>query len=334
VDDRSIVDDGVIVDDRGTTDVTDIAGLGPVVVAVLTYKRPKDLAELLPVLTAQVAALPGEVEVLVVDNDPAAGAEGLVADLALPATRYVHEPRPGIAAARNRALTEAAHAAALVFIDDDERPSDRWLVSMLEMFAAERCAAVVGPVVSEYEVQPEPWITEGRFFDRRRLATGTAVRAAATNNLLLDMRVVRELGLQFDEKFGLTGGSDTLFTRRLGENGRRMLWCDEALVVDVVPAHRLTRRWVLQKAFRSGNSWSRTSLELAGSAAERLGLRVALTARALPRLAGGAARLLAGVVTRRIGWRARGLRTIARGAGMASGALGYVYTEYRRPAAG
>ena len=83
------------------------------------------------------------------------------------------------------------------------------------------------------------------------------MEVAATNNLLLDLGRIRALGLEFDERFGLSGGSDTLFTRPLVARGGRMVWCDEAMVVDNVPAGRLTRDWVLRRALRSGNSASR-----------------------------------------------------------------------------
>lgn len=319
-----------------TTDPTrqrDRVATRAVTVAVLTYRRPDDLAAVLPRLLEQ---LPSTGEVLVVDNDPDGGGRPTVeaADGGGPLVdgrlRYVHEPVPGIAAARNRALAEST-ADVLVFIDDDERPSPGWLGALLEVHARERCAAVVGPVVSEYEVEPDPWIRDGGFFERRRPATGAVVAAAATNNLLLDMAVVRRLALTFDERFGLTGGSDTLFTRQLSRAGERIVWCAEAPVVDVVPRTRLTRRWVLQKALRSGNSWSRTSLELAESPAERLLLRSRLAGRGLVRVAGGSARAVVGTVGRSRSHQARGARTLARGLGLVAGAFGGTYTEYRRP---
>ncbi|GIG38658.1 glycosyltransferase family 2 protein [Cellulomonas phragmiteti] len=298
-----------------------------VTVAVLTYRRPADLTSVLPLLRDQ---LPAEgAEVLVVDNDPDGGARPLVEGVGDARVRYVHEPVPGIAAARNRAL-ETSTADVLVFIDDDERPSPAWLASLLAVHEREGCAAVVGPVVSEYEIEPDPWIRDGGFFERRRPSTGTVVEAAATNNLLLDMAVVRRLALRFDARYGLTGGSDTLFTRALTAAGERIVWCAEAPVVDVVPRSRLTRRWVLQKALRSGNSWSRTSLELAGSVPDAVVVRFGLLGRGLLRIAGGAARLLLGVVLRDRRHEARGARVLARGIGLTSGACGWTYTEYRR----
>ncbi|MET1052791.1 MAG: glycosyltransferase [Mycetocola sp.] len=301
-----------------------------ITVGVLTYRRPDDLAALLPTLVEQARGSSASVEVVVVDNDPEAGAAGLVTGYAPGIVRYVHEPTPGIAAARNRTLDEAASSDLLVFIDDDERPVPGWLDLMVGTWEVDRPAAVVGPVISEFSEEPGEWIRDGGFFTRRRLMTGTAVTVAATNNLLLDLAVVRRLGLRFDEGFGLSGGSDTLFTRALAASGERMVWCDEAIVFDVVPVGRLTRDWVLQRYYRSGNSWSRTSVVLTRSRPHRLATRMKLTAAGAVRVLGGTLTWLWGAAARSTAKHAGGLRTLNRGMGMVSGAWGHVYSEYRR----
>ena len=299
-------------------------------VGVLTYRRPDDLAALLPALVEQAGRCAVPVNVVVVDNDPDAGASGLVSGYDSDVVRYVHEPTPGIAAARNRMLDEAASADLLLFIDDDERPVPGWLDLMLATWQAHRPAAVVGPVISEFSEEPGPWILGGGFFTRRRLPTGTAVTVAATNNLLLDLREVRRLALRFDTDFGLSGGSDTLFTRALAASGARLVWCDDAIVYDVVPAARLTRAWVLQRYYRSGNSWSRTSVVLTRSRFDRLLTRIRLTVSGAVRILGGTVTWLWGAAARSTAKHAGGLRTLNRGMGMVSGAWGHVYSEYRR----
>ena len=86
------------------------AGPAPtVVVAVLTYRRPDDLAAALPALVEQARAYGDRASVLAVDNDPDGGAAEAVA-AADAGVRYVHEPTPGIAAARNAALDAAVEA--------------------------------------------------------------------------------------------------------------------------------------------------------------------------------------------------------------------------------
>lgn len=301
-----------------------------VVIAILTYRRPDDLRVALPAFVAQAEQVEADVRLLVVDNDPEGSAAEYVTGFADSRLRYVNERRPGIAAARNRALDEASQADLLIFVDDDERPSEGWLGAMLQAHADFRATCVVGPVVSDFAAELEPWVAAGRFFDRRRMATGTLVTVAATNNLLLDMVQVRRDGVRFDEAFGLSGGSDTLFTRSLVRHGARMVWCDEAVVVDMVPTERLTRRWVLHRARRIGNSTSRVAVVLAGSAPRRLGIRILFVARGGARILGGSVRRCVGVLTRSAEHDARGLRTVERGIGMVSGALGTVVYEYRR----
>jgi cellulose synthase/poly-beta-1,6-N-acetylglucosamine synthase-like glycosyltransferase len=303
-------------------------------VAMLTYRRPNDLPEAVRAVVGQLDELDGDASLLVVDNDPDASAIRTAAEYDSARVRFVHEPEPGIPAGRNRALDESGDADALVFIDDDERPQPGWLRELVATWARTGAAAVAGPVISTFPTEPEPWIAQGRFFERRRPPTGTEITVAATNNLLLDLHQMRAFGLCFDRALGMTGSDDTMLTRQIHRHGGRMVWCDEARVVDVVPPSRLNRRWVLQKAFRTGNSWSLVALKLEERPLARLGQRLRLTSQGLVRIAGGTAGFVVGVVTRSIGTRARGVRTLVRGTGMTTGAWGYSYAEYGRPREG
>src|SRR3712207_5378192 len=91
-----------------------------VTVAIPTYRRPDRLRRLVPLVLDQAREGSADgrylVDVLVVDNDPEGS--GAAAASGHP-VRYVAEPTPGIAAARNRAIDEAAGSRLLAFIDDD-----------------------------------------------------------------------------------------------------------------------------------------------------------------------------------------------------------------------
>lgn len=308
-----------------------------VTVAVLTFQRNDELRELLPQLLGQLQEQTADdavTDVLVVDNDPAAAARGTVDALADPRIRYVCEPAPGIAAARNRALDECADRDILVFIDDDERPTDHWLRRLLDTRADFNAGAVAGPVRSEFDGPVDPWIEAGAFFGRRHrthVTTGTPISVAATNNLLLDLREVRRLKVRFPLDVGMAGGEDNLFTRALVRRGARMVWCAEALVTEAVPAERATRRWVLLRSLSSGNVLARVLVRTtpAGIAATRL--RASLLFGGGLRIFGGAARCLLGYMTGSLTHRARGLRTAVRGMGILLGASGYSYQAYKRP---
>ncbi|EGD40563.1 glycosyl transferase, group 2 family [Nocardioidaceae bacterium Broad-1] len=297
-------------------------------VCMLTYRRPEGLAEAVGMLRTQLDLVP-DARLLVIDNDEQPSAASAVAEAAAGDVRvvYVHEPAPGIAAARNRALDEAGPEAVVVFIDDDEQPSEKWLPTLLACWEETGAAAVVGPVVSHFDGPLDPWIEAGGFFRRLRHPTGTVVTTAATNNLLLDMTQVGRL--RFDLRFGLSGGSDTVFTRTLSAAGGRIVWCDEAPVHDLVPADRATREWVRARASRIGNSDSRVQVHLAPSGRRPLA-RLRATARGLVRVLGGSARLVLGRLTGSQPHHARGTRTLLRGLGMLRGAWGSHVSEYAR----
>jgi succinoglycan biosynthesis protein ExoM len=303
-------------------------------VAVPTYRRPDDLRALLPLLLAharEVGARPGHVvDVLVVDNDPERSGQPVVGGFAAPEVRYVAEPTPGIAAVRNRAMDEAAGARLLAFIDDDERPLESWLAALVDTWTATGAAAVSGRMVAEYAGELDPWIRAGEFFVRRRMPTGTGIDVAAAGNLLLDLEQIRRFGVRFETALGLGGGEDTLFSRALARAGGRMVWCDESAAVDFVPLQRMTRSWVLTRAWSSGNAHVLTGIRLAGGRRERVVVRTNGVARGLVRITGGALRWAAGAVLRSDRHRARGLRAVLRGAGMVGGACGVVFVEYAR----
>lgn len=304
------------------------------VVGVLTYRRTDRLPALLRELAAQAGTVVPHATVVVVDNDPEGSAASVVAEWADRGIRYVHEPRPGISAARNRALAEARDADVLVFLDDDEMPSAGWLAHLVGAWSRWGCAAVAGPVPARFLGPADAWVTGSGVFDRRRLPSGTPVSGAGAGNLLLDLAQVRRLGLAFDERFGLTGGEDTLFTHALVHAGAEIRWCDEAEAIEFVPVDRLTRAWVLRRSFRSGSSWSRAEVHLAAGAAGRWRTRLAVLARASVHVPVSLLAAARAVVRRDLAARARATTVVASYAGAVAGAFGYVLGEYTRPPAG
>jgi glycosyltransferase involved in cell wall biosynthesis len=301
---------------------------------VLTYRRPEQLQALLPELRRQAVEQNPSAAIIVVDNDPSGSARPAVESLRLDGVQYVHEPQPGIAAARNAALRAASSFDALVFIDDDETPDPGWLSALLSAHGRLGGAAITGPVLRTYEQEPVAWVEAARVMDRKRLPTGTVMDAAATNNLLLSLPHVRRHGLTFDDELGLTGGSDSLFTRQIRRTGGSIYWCDEAVVREFVPRERLTGRWTLRRGYRAGNTAVTIDLKLAGAAPSRALVRVRALGGGLARVAVGGARALAGFVTRDADRTGLGAWLAARGAGHVGGALGHRYVEYRRDAHG
>jgi glycosyltransferase involved in cell wall biosynthesis len=320
-------------------------GIDRLVVAVLTYRRPDRIAALVPVLVEQAADLERRVEgvtvsVLVVDNDAAGTGADAVADAvrthgagrAWPVTAVV-EPEPGISAARNRALRASGDQDLLAFVDDDEVPHTGWLRALYETYRTTGAAAVSGPVTSRYAVEPEPWVVAGGFYDRSHrvgLRTGAVIPAAATNNLLLDLRVVRRAGLLFDPALGFSGGEDTHFTSALTAAGGRIVWCAEAVVSDVVPADRLTRAYLLARTAGLANASARVALMLARGRRRRVALRARTLCAGTARGALGMLQVARASARGDVALDARARRTLARSRGELLATFGRVLLPYAR----
>ena len=308
-------------------DTRAVADTGPVsiTVAVCTFQRPALLARALASLDVLTIPPGAAVDIVVVDNDPAGSAGSLVRGMTLAhRLRYLHEPEPGIAAARNSALRAASSSDYVAFIDDDEVAEPGWLAALLATATAYDADVVAGPTNSAFAKTPPAWIQAGGFFARAVARTGSPVPYGACGNLLLRTSALQRLDHHFDNRFGLTGGEDSEFTARLLNRGARLVWCQEAITTEDVPAERITARWVLRRSYRMGNTLGRLQM----SAGVRL---------ARPRIVGGGfARLLAGTASmalsplpRREHW-AVGLRLACRGAGMVAAGTGVSIVEYRR----
>lgn len=309
------------------------------VLATLTFRRPEGLDRVVPALISQavdVRACGVDAIVLVVDNDGTDSARVAVERLAEGgrsrdvAVRYEHEPTPGISAARNRALSAAGTADLLAFVDDDGEPTAGWAQSLLRTWRRHDAAAVVGRMVPSYDTRPPDWVEAGQFFVRPSHPTGTRMPGAATNNLLLDLRFVRATGLRFDEELSASGGEDSLFTRQLIGRGGKVVWCDEAVVIDHVPAERLTRAWVLRRRYRFGSTHVEVLLKLAGGRWGRSVARVRSSVKALLELGHGSTLVLVGACTTSLRRRALGEAEVARGLGRLAAVVGRRYHEYRR----
>lgn len=57
---------------------------------------------------------------------------------------------------------------------------------------------------------------------------------------------------------GLTGGEDTLFFTELALSGRRLVWCNEAVVSERMPAERVDLDYLFRCGFRFGQATTRT----------------------------------------------------------------------------
>jgi glycosyltransferase involved in cell wall biosynthesis len=233
-------------------------------VCICTYKRPQLLRRLLTAIAKQHTEGLFTISCVVVDNDASASARSLVEGLqsTFPVViQYAMEPTRNFAIVRNVALGMAT-GNLIAFIDDDEVPSEDWLVRLWRTLGECQADAVLGPVHPYFETSPPAWVKQSRVCERPSYPTGTVLhwRKTRTGNVLMRRAMILEDGIRFDPAYA-TGGEDVDFFRRAAEIGKNFVWCEEAPAYELVPESRLRRGYYLRRALLQGRVSSKYAAE-------------------------------------------------------------------------
>ena len=220
--------------------------LPSVTIAICTRDRPADLTR---ALDAVARLSGGPHAVLVVDNRPSTNAtHDIVASRH--GVRYVREDRPGLNAARNRALRTAS-TEVVAFTDDDAAPEPGWLDALVRNFNHGLVLGVTGLTLPlELETDAQEWFERytpfgrgyvRRVFDPLQSGPNAAGRVGAGANMALRRDVLDLVGA-FDESLDAgtptrSGGDHEMFSRILAR-GYRMVYDPAA-----VSHHRHRRSW-------------------------------------------------------------------------------------------
>jgi succinoglycan biosynthesis protein ExoM len=232
---------------------------------VPTYKRPKELAVCLASILGQRGFDTAIDEVIVVDNCPEGSARALVSSFTH--VRYEQETVPGVAAVRNRAFGLAC-GEWLVLLDDDQEATESLSEALragISKHAGDLGFAAIDAILEgETEGPRESWerLFARRWTDFEGELAPQRVPALSTGGVMVRRAAVLEVfgaGDPFDLSFGQTGGEDIAFFRAMRQANKRLLWLPSARIVERVPVSRLTRAFLLERRFSSGQL--RTLLE-------------------------------------------------------------------------
>jgi len=194
--------------------------------------------------------------IVVADNDHLQSAKQVVSSFAAASTiqiKYCLEPRQNISLARNKAI-ENANGDFVAFIDDDEFPAAQWLVTLFKACNEYGADGAIGPVERCFDEEPPQWIIKGNFYQRPTFPTGLVIDWAKgrTNNVLLKRRIIVDGTQPFRPEFRT--GEDQDFFRRMIEEGHVFIWCNEAVVYEVVPRMRWKRTFMIRRALLQGTA--------------------------------------------------------------------------------
>jgi len=204
-----------------------------------------------------------DIEIIVVDNDEQGYAEKLVkaqAALMNIPVFYRQETAKNIALARNCSMADTK-GEWIAFIDDDEVADPDWLAQLLATAQTYQADAVFGRVKSTYPNHTPQWIIESGVFDRSAVSNGQEVTSGATNSTLISQTAIQKYQLKFDSNYGLTGGEDADFFYRLYQHGGKLVCSSEAYVSEEVASNRLNIHYLLKRAIRIGETYTRYRIQ-------------------------------------------------------------------------
>jgi YdjC-like protein/Glycosyl transferase family 2 len=225
-----------------------------IAICICTYKRAHLLQRLLEGLVDQETDGLFTYSIIVADNDQLRSAEPLVSSFSLKSAiplKYCVEPQQNIALARNKAV-ENASGDFVAFIDDDEFPTKRWLLTLYAACNEYGVDGVLGPVKRHFDEKPPAWIVKSNFYERPTYPTGFVIdwKKGRTGNVLLRKRLFSASEQPFRQEF--RAGEDQDFFRRMIDKGCVFIWCDEAVAYEVVPPARWKRSFMLRRALLRG----------------------------------------------------------------------------------
>lgn len=297
-------------------------------VCIATYRRPHLLDRLLHSLANQdLGDSSISYEIIVVDNDAEKSAAETVRRFSehhhgLPLT-YDVESRKSISRARNRSVA-LARGRFIAFIDDDEKAAPNWLHALNTCITSYKADAVFGPVKPIYPQSCPDWCIKGGFFERPASPDGKPLTVGRTSNALVRSKWLRISSNPFNLIFGLTGGEDFDFFRRIRAQGAVLCASQYAVVHEYIEPHKTRLAWLLARSFRGGQVYSQDLVQAMDSAQRcfhylyRGGLSVTALILAAAALPTG--------LHRSVWW----LKKSSSYAGQVSTLLPYRYLEYDR----
>lgn len=238
-------------------------------VCIATYQRRDKLKSLLKGLSQlkfEKIETP-DLELIIVDNDLSGSAKPVCEEFKtsfIGKLNYDIEQNKGVTYARNRTIKNVSECSDFIaIIDDDEVPDSSWLEELLTVQSLYDADVVTGPVVPQFEEKNLPeWIVKGKFFEPLSKVTGSQMNVAFTNNVLIRSKILQQLDQVFDDRLASTAAEDTHLFMRLHKAGYRIVWANEAIVRESIPASRTNVKWLVERAYWGWSSYSLFEREL------------------------------------------------------------------------
>lgn len=221
-------------------------------VLIPTFRRPDSFVRAVRSVFAQRGVT--SFEIIAIDNSPEGSAIAAFQKLeseALTPFRWAHEPKPGVAQARNAAL-KLAKGDLVAWLDDDEEASPGWLASLIATRRETGAQSVFGPVLARADHDSG----HAEFYEHLYTRTGPSKSGVCAQPYgignSLQPHSMFEEAQPFDARADQRGGEDDALFASWADAGATFAWANEATVIEHLGAERTHLAHGLKRAFAYG----------------------------------------------------------------------------------
>lgn len=233
-------------------------------IIICTYNREKLLKNCLDELFKQMPPYVDSTEIIVVDNNCTDGTASMIQQYCelYPWLKYMHEEKQGLSNARNCGA-KAAQGAYLCYLDDDGKPSEKYLAWVHFMLNKHKPDIAGGPVYPYYTTPKPKWFRDE--FEIRKHSQSSVMSKKCSisgGNFIIRAILLSELGM-FSPEYGMVGNKTRLgdekallirYRSTVPVKEQRVYYSLECFIYHHVPQYKMNVFYFLKRGFFSGVS--------------------------------------------------------------------------------
>ncbi|WP_255523044.1 glycosyltransferase [Aquitalea sp. ASV11] len=227
------------------------------VILIPTFRRPVLLRKLLNSLQSEL--LSKDVAIVIGDNDCGVDVPAIVEEYKSLFSNLTCIPVPerGISQVRNALVQHAVdHFPAweyLIMLDDDGFVMPGWFSSLFETINMYPAEVYGGPVLGDIPRESNIFARNSLYAARSTRSTGYVDILSGAQNIVISRSIESYIDYPFfDMAYGLSGGEDYAFFRRLRAKDARFAWSADAYLTEPTPVERLQVKKIIGRYYTTG----------------------------------------------------------------------------------
>jgi glycosyltransferase involved in cell wall biosynthesis len=233
-------------------------------IIICTYNRKELLQNCLVSLFPQMSQHVASTEIIVVDNNSADGSPLMIKQYCelYPWLKYVQEKTQGLSNARNCGA-KIAKGSYLCYLDDDGKPSEKYLDSVHHILNKQSPDIVSGPIFPYYTTPKPEWFRDEFEIRQHSLLSGMNLKCSVSGgNFIIRKDLLAELGM-FSPKYGMVGNKTRLgdekaillsYRATRSVEVQRVYYSQECLVFHHVPPQKMHPTYFAKRGYFSGRA--------------------------------------------------------------------------------